>query len=168
MTVIFTANGLLLVGLGLLRRFPDVARDRKVPEASQNLASDFTVPPELKGEVEQLLKTGSTFEVRECSEKGPEFEHLGQQTKEFFERYPSVRSRSGGTVMGKALASLSTYASGYISIGHTEDWDIVTKRGEDRIFVLEGAESSPEDTDDQYTSIYHFIYQEAKSTESKG
>jgi hypothetical protein len=167
MTLIFTVIGLLLVGFGILRRFLNVASDRKVPGASQTLTSGSTDPTELKDKVEQLLTTDSPFEVREISEKGPEFEHLGQQTKEFFERYPHVRSRSGSTVLGKDLVSLSTYASGYISIGHTEDWDIVTKRGEDRIFVLEGAESSPEETDDQYATIYHFIYDEAMSTKSK-
>jgi hypothetical protein len=157
----------LLVGLAILRRFLNVTRDPKVPRASQSLESDSSVPAGLKDEIEQLLKTGSIFEVRESSEEGPEFEHVGAHTKEFFARYPHVRSKSGGTVLGKDLVSLSTYASGYISIGHMEDWDIVTKRGEDRIFVLEGAESSPEETVDQYASIYHFIYQEAKSTESK-
>ena len=89
------------------------------------------------------------------------FDPEGMQARPV-ERWPTVAE------MGKDLVSPSTYASGYISIGHAEDWDIVTKRGDGRIFVLEGAEPSPEETDDQYATIYHFIYQEAVGAQSKG
>jgi hypothetical protein len=141
--------------------------DRKNDESTKNTTVAPTISTgDLKEEVEKLLKSGSLFEVSEVKERGAAFEHLGQLTMEFFARYPHVRSRSGGTVIGLDLVFPSTYADGYISIGHVEDWDVVIKRGEDRIFVIEGAESTPEETDDQYVDIFDFIYREALSTDA--
>lgn len=86
---------------------------------------------------------------------------LGPVTKDFFRKYEEVCI--GGFQLAISQVGPSDYASGFISIGHAEDWDIVQKPGSDQVSVLEGGETIEGLTDDQHLTIYHLILSEAQS-----
>jgi hypothetical protein len=58
---------------------------------------------------------------------------------------------------------LSEYLIGYISIGNSEDWDIVQSACHDQIFVVEGFEKSEIDIEVKFPTIYHLILDEVGS-----
>jgi len=51
----------------------------------------------------------------------------------------------------------SDYMHGYLSIGHSEDWDIVQRPGDDEVFIVEGSETSEDEMDVRFPSVYHLI-----------
>lgn len=85
---------------------------------------------------------------------------LGSITKEFFSKYPSLRTKNGGFKVGAMDIQSSEYLIGYISIGNSEDWDIVQSTGHDQIFVVEGFEKSEIDIEVKFPTIYHLILDE--------
>jgi hypothetical protein len=107
-------------------------------------------------EVETIVAEGR-FKVSATNAGGPQLPQLGPITREFFDRYPHLQSASGGTEIGNDLVTESTYIRGYISLGHSEDWDVVAKPGSDHIAVVEGSETKPAEIGVVFASIYHFI-----------
>jgi hypothetical protein len=89
-------------------------------------------------------------------------EQLGKISRDFFSKYPDIRTKSGGTVLAIDLIAPSDYMVGLISIGHSEDWDVVQKPHDDRIFVVEGAEVNAEEIEISFPSVYHFLIDEIK------
>ena len=85
---------------------------------------------------------------------------LGPITKEFFSRYPILRTKNGGFQVVVQNIQLSEYLIGYISIGNSEDWDIVQSACHDQIFVVEGFEKSEIDIEVKFPTIYHLILDE--------
>ena len=89
-----------------------------------------------------------------------ELDSLGPITKEFFSKYPILRTKNGGFQVAVQDIQLSEYLIGYISIGNSEDWDIVQSVGHDNIFVVEGFEKSEIDIEVKFPTIYHLILNE--------
>jgi hypothetical protein len=89
-------------------------------------------------------------------------EELSQTTKEFFSKYGALKTRNGGFRIAVSDVKPSEYASGYISIGHSEDWDVIQIPGNDEVFVIEGAETSAAEMEVRFQSVYHLVLDEAK------
>lgn len=66
-------------------------------------------------------------------------EGLGPITREFFSRYGTLKTRRGGFELSVAGIRASDYVKGFLSIGHSEDWDVVQRLGKNEVFVVEGA-----------------------------
>ncbi|MFL6709680.1 MAG: hypothetical protein ACJ8HI_15885 [Massilia sp.] len=91
-------------------------------------------------------------------------EQFGPTTREFFSRYGTVRTVRGGFRLAAADARPSDYVRGYLSIGHSEDWDVVQKPGNDEVFVVEGAEAHEAEMEVRFPSVYHLVLDEAQGT----
>ena len=85
---------------------------------------------------------------------------LGPITRGFFEQYGAVQSPQGGFCLSVSDIRPSEYVSGFLSIGHCEDWDVVQQAGRDQVFVAEGSERDANDLDDSYPSVYHLLLNE--------
>jgi hypothetical protein len=90
------------------------------------------------------------------------FSKLGPLTQQFFTQYPAVSTKNGACLLAISEIRFSEYAQGFISIGHSEDWDIVQLMGEDHVFIIEGSERDIEDFEVSFPSIYHFLISETK------
>lgn len=88
-------------------------------------------------------------------------EQLGPVVREFFSKFSSVRTPNGGVEISMSMVQPSIYISGFISIGHSEDWDIVVRSGMDEVFVVEGAELSEDDLEVSFPTVYHLLIDEA-------
>lgn len=91
-------------------------------------------------------------------------EQLGPTTIEFFSRYGILCTRRGGFRLAATDVRPSEYMRGYLSIGHSEDWDVVQKPGNDEVFVVEGAETCEAEMEVRFPSVYHLVLDEAKRT----
>lgn len=87
---------------------------------------------------------------------------LGIVTKQFFAEYSAVRSIRGGLVVARSEIAPSEYLAGFISIGHSEDWDVVQRPGSDEVFVVEGGETENA-LEIRFASVYHFLLAEASA-----
>jgi hypothetical protein len=94
-------------------------------------------------------------------------EQFGPTTREFFSRYGTLRTRRGGFRLAAADVRPSEYVRGYLSIGHSEDWDVVQKLGNDEVFVVEGAETREAEMEVRFPSVYHLVLDEAQRTTAK-
>ena len=90
---------------------------------------------------------------------------LGPITREFFTIYKSIRTRRGELEISGTQIQPSEYIHSYISIGHSEDWDVVQKTGKDEVFVVEGSETKEDEIDLRFPSIYHLLLDEVSNTE---
>lgn len=90
-------------------------------------------------------------------------DQFGPITREFFAKYGVLRTRNGGFQLSLADVKQSEYMSGFISIGHSEDWDVIQKPGADEVFVVEGAETREADIDVRFPSVYHLVLDEVES-----
>ena len=97
----------------------------------------------------------------------PVNEKLGSITRGFFSRYASICTRSGSFRLGVDEVSDSEYVHGYLSIGHSEDWDVVQRPGNDEVFVVEGAETSEAEMEVRFASVYHLILNEIELAKHK-
>lgn len=89
-------------------------------------------------------------------------ELLSATTLEFFGRFASLKTRRAGFRLASADIRPSEYARGYVSIGHSEDWDVVQRAGSDDVFVVEGTVKSEAEMDVRFPSIYHLVLDEAQ------
>ena len=114
-----------------------------------------------RAEVEGLIAKGEKLFVAPEDEPTPPMNQLGPVTREFFSRYSTLRSRRGGFELSAADIRASEYVHGFLSIGHSEDWDVVQRMGSDEVFVVEGAETREAEMQPCFPSIYHLILDEA-------
>lgn len=89
-------------------------------------------------------------------------EQLGPITKEFFSKYRILHTQSGGFRLAADEIGPSEYMKGYLSVGHSEDWDVIQYPGDDTIFIVEGSEHSRDEIDVRFRSIYHLVLDEAQ------
>jgi YD repeat-containing protein len=108
---------------------------------------------------ESMLARRERFRVTAAPPVATEYEQLGPVTREFFARYQHVEVKPG-TIIGVDLLAPSTHATGFISIGHSEDWDVVQRPGDDRVFVVEGSERSEAEIEVRYATVYDFLLDE--------
>jgi hypothetical protein len=87
---------------------------------------------------------------------------LGPITQEFFAEYALVQSPLGGLVVATSEIAPSEYLAGFISIGHSEDWDVVQRPGADEVFVVEGSEDE-EELAVRFPTVFHFLVAEANA-----
>lgn len=114
--------------------------------------------------VDELVVKGQ-YLVAEPAEQGVSPPaHVGLLTKEFFSTYRSIRTRNGGFRLTAADVRPSEYVRGYVSIGHSEDWDVVQKPGNDEVFVVEGSETSEVEMEVRFQSVYHLVIDEAEKS----
>ena len=91
-------------------------------------------------------------------------EKLGPTTREFFARYGTLRTRLGGFRLAAADIRPSEHLRGYLSIGHSEDWDLVQQPSSDQVFVVEGYETRESELEVRFPSVYHLVLDEAQRT----
>lgn len=89
---------------------------------------------------------------------------LGPSTAEFFRHYGEVRTKNGGFELSAAAVHPSEYMKEYISIGHSEDWDVIQKPGDDEVLVVEGSENSVAEIEVRFPSVYHLLIDEANQS----
>ena len=112
--------------------------------------------------VDDLIAKGDKLFV-EPADKAVELpELLGSTTREFFSRYGVLRTRRGGFQLAASEVHPSEYVRGYLSIGHSEDWDVVQKPGSDEVFVIEGSETREDEMEVRFPSVYHLALDEAQ------
>jgi hypothetical protein len=116
--------------------------------------------------VAQAIESGELIGDEPGQDEGANLEQLGPITREFFSRYLGIRSLLGGFRVGVSEIRTSTYISGYVSIGHSEDWDIVQRPGNDEVFIVEGSEANESEMQVRFPSVYHFILDELNSARS--
>lgn len=109
--------------------------------------------------VEGLIESG-VFLVTKADEDMPEVHELGPVTRDFFARYRSLRTELGGFELSYDQIRWSEYVPGYLSIGHSEDWDVVQYPGKDDVFVVEGFRSIDPCMEAGFDSIYHLALDE--------
>lgn len=110
--------------------------------------------------VEDLIAKGERLFVEGKSSKPPE--QLGPITRDFFAMHGMLRTRRGGFQISVPDIRASDYMSGYLSIGHSEDWDVVLRPGSDEVFVIEGSETCDADMQVRFASVYHLIIDESE------
>ena len=73
---------------------------------------------------------------------------LGPVTQQFFAEYSLVQSPMGGLVVAASQVAPSEYIAGFISIGHSEDWDVVQRPGADEVQLdlFAGSGNRPDQT----------------------
>jgi hypothetical protein len=123
-------------------------------------------PARARSLVAQAIESGELIGDEPGQDEGANLEQLGPITREFFSRYPAIRSLSGGFRVGVSEIRTSTYISGYMSIGHSEDWDIVQRSGNDEVFIVEGSEANESEMQVRFPSIYHLIVDELNAARS--
>jgi hypothetical protein len=112
--------------------------------------------------IDDFIVKGDKFFVEPADRTAPRLEQLGPITREFFSRYGALRTRCGGFQLAAAEVRASEYVRGYLSIGHSEDWDVVQWPGSDEVFVVEGAETCEANMDVRFPSVYHLILDETQ------
>ncbi|MHA6908171.1 hypothetical protein ACQUJS_07015 [Ralstonia pseudosolanacearum] len=114
--------------------------------------------------VDELIAQGDRLFVERAPENIQFPAQLGPITKGFFARYAALQTRRGGFRLAVADIGPSEYTHGYISIGHSEDWDVIQRPGNDEVFVVEGAETREDQMEVRFPSVYHLILDEAQLT----
>jgi hypothetical protein len=110
--------------------------------------------------VDDLIVRGEKLFATPADETKPLPKQLGPITRDFFSRYGTLKTRRGGFKLSAAGIRASEYVHGFLSIGHSEDWDIVQRQGADEVFVVEGAESCEAEMETCFPSIYHLVVDE--------
>lgn len=143
----------------LSRRTKRTSRAR--PPQPSTAASPLSVE-EARAKVDGIIADGEKLVVEPVggAVRGPE--QLGPTTREFFAKYGSLRLRHGGCRLSVAEIKASEFLHGYLSIGHSEDWDVVQRPGDDEVFVVEGSETREVEMDVRFPSVYHLILDEAQ------
>lgn len=114
-----------------------VVRARGTKRVS-NVTPSLSLPKEKPLSVEQarvmvdaIIAKGNKLFVEPADEAALLPELFGPITREFFSKYGTVRTRRGGFRLAAADVRPSEYMCGYLSIGHSEDWDVIQKPGND-------------------------------------
>ena len=113
--------------------------------------------------VDDLVAKGDKLFAEPPDEAAILSESLSPATKEFFSRYGTLRTRRGGFRLAASEVHFSEFMRGYMSIGHSEDWDVVQKPGHDEVFVIEGSETCEDEMEVRFPSVYHLALDEAKN-----
>lgn len=111
-----------------------------------------------------LIASGEKLFATPADQNHSPPELLGPVTWEFFSRYAMLRTRHGGLELSVASINASEHVRGFVSIGHSEDWDVVQHPGTDEVFVVEGSETSEVEMEVRFPSVYHLILSEALMT----
>lgn len=152
---LFAVLGILLVVISYF------AMNRNQHKSVGVLASAEAVPlNEIKEKVAGLVATGVLQVTESAIENSAIFDRLGPVTRDFFSRYPSIKTANGGLQLSTANAHPSDYIDGLVSIGNSEDWDVVVRPLEDEIFVAEGSEKSLRELEVNFPTIYHLVVHE--------
>ena len=114
--------------------------------------------------VDDLIAKGDKLFVEPAIGAAILSEQFGPATREFFSRYATLRTRLGGFRLAAADVRPSEYVPGYLSIGHSEDWDVVQKSSNNQVFVVEGAETRDLEMEVRFPSVYHLVLDEAQRT----
>jgi len=132
-----------------------------VPQDHRRIAEPMSVS-QARALVDDLVAEGVLLVVPAVSLETAH-RRLGSVTQDFFSRYGGMKTRNGGFEVAAAAVGDSDYAAGFLSIGHSEDWDVVQRPGEDEVFVIEGSEVDEADMDTRFPSIYHLLVDEAEA-----
>ena len=155
----FTVAGVVavLVSYFAIRR---KAKARLSPRAEYGQPMALT--PSLESFVETVASLVAAGEmiVDRAVKAGGGVDALGPVTRAFFAEYPSLRSKSGGLRLTAADVHPSQYVAGFISIGNSEDWDIVQRPGDDQVYVVEGSERHPHEFEVSFLTVYHLVLNE--------
>jgi hypothetical protein len=160
----FTTVGVLIFVIGyvvlsrLRRREPTFKIQRKM-SGIHMLSLDAA-----RAMVDEIVTAGEQLIREPAGRTDVNVDFLGPVTKEFFAKYNGLRTKQGGFAVGIGEVHVSEYAVGFISIGHSEDWDIVQRPGDDEVLVVEGAEITDSERDARFPTIYHLIADEAQRT----
>ncbi len=159
----FTVLGVLVVIVYYVvltrrtKRMSDATPSQPSPEAKPLSIEQARVM------VDDLIAKGDKLFVEPADGASILPEQFGP-TKELFSRYGTLRTRRGGFRLAAADVRPSEYVRGYLSIGHSEDWDVVQKLGNDEVFVVEGAETREAEMEVRFPSVYHLVLDEAQRT----
>jgi len=136
---------------------------KKLPvKLSSRFKIDGLAIEDSKFQIAEMVDSGRLMVAYGENTSSSFFSKLGPLTQQFFTQYPSVSTINGACLLAISEIRLSEYAQGFISIGHSEDWDIVQLMGEDQVFIIEGSERDIEDFEVSFPSIYHFLISETK------
>lgn len=116
---------------------------------------------EARSMVLDLIAKGEKLIATPAGETGPLTVHLGPITRELFSRYGTLKTPRGGFELSVVGIRASEYIQGFMSIGHSEDWDVVQRQGTDEVLVVEGAETSESEVETRFASVYHLLVDEA-------
>jgi hypothetical protein len=157
----FTIVGLLLILLSYfyLGRSSQEPKGRTMADDNRPLSSE-------RQSVAELVKAGKLLAVEKKVALTGTANSLGPITRDFFESYSELQTVSGNLRLAVDCIQMSEYIHGYISVGNSEDWDIVVKPFEDEIFIVEGSEIKDADMAVRFRNIYHLIADECGSGEA--
>lgn len=114
--------------------------------------------------VDDFIAKGEKLSAEPADAAEPVHAQLGPITREFFSRYRKLKTRRGGFELSASRVQASNYVHGFVSIGHSEDWDVVQRQGADEVFVVEGAETREAEMETRFPSVYHLAVDEALQT----
>ena len=135
-------------------------RGSDISSSQSATRSDAISLEEARALVNELVLEGEKLFV-EPSEKPMKLpENIGPITREFFLKYGTLKTRRGGFRLAAAELHASEYVRGFISIGHSEDWDVVQRPGSDEVFVVEGSERDETQLPAGFASVYHLVLDE--------
>lgn len=117
---------------------------------------------EARVKVDDIVARGDKIFVEPFGGPMAGSEHLGPTTREFFAKYGRLRSRDGGFRLSVTEIKPSDYIHGYLSIGHSEDWDVIQRPGDDQVFVVEGSEVREAEMEVRFPSVYHLVLDEVQ------
>lgn len=127
----------------------------------QQASSEGISLEEARAMVDKFVAKADRLIVTPVVEVSVLLDQTGPVTREFFERFGNVRSRSGGFVLGASEVAWSVYVNGFLSIGHGEDWDVVQRPGENDVYIVEGSETALNEMI-HFSSIYHALVDEVQ------
>jgi hypothetical protein len=162
----FTILGVLLV-LGsylFLRHRAEGARAQSEPivAKSERPPTERLSTENAKALVDDLVVRGERLVTKPGAVESTLPSSLGPATREFFSKYGMVRTRNGGLELNASEIHPSEYVGGCISIGHSEDWDVIQKPGTDEVFVVEGGGDPGKSFDVCFESVYHLVIDEVQ------
>jgi hypothetical protein len=160
----FTVLGLLVV---IVYYVVLTRRTKRVSDATPTppLPEEKTLSVEqARVMVDAIIAKGNKLFVEPADGAAIPPEQFGPITREFFSKYGSLRTRRGGFRLAATDVRPSEYVCGYLSIGHSEDWDVIQKPGNDEVFVVEGAETREVEMEVCFPSVYHLVFDEAQRT----
>lgn len=121
---------------------------------------------DVRRETESLIESGQVQLISTNGSNSEQLSLLGPITKEFFSKYATVRIPKPGITLDCGSVEQSEYQPGYLSIGSSEDWDIIQWEGADPIAIVEGSETSADEYEVVYATIYHLIVAEFENNQN--
>ena len=159
----FTVLGILVVIAYYILLTRRTKRVMSIPmPLQQRLETESTSVEQARALVDDFIAKGAKLLAEPADKSKPVPEELGPITREFFSRYGTLRTRRGGFKLAAADVQASEFVRGFLSIGHSEDWDVVQRPGSDEVFVVEGAETRETEMEVRFPSVYHLVLDEAQ------